>query len=290
MAGYEGRDEVLSPVEGLVIAVKPEDGWLAVEDDRGIVVDCGHMDSIRPEIREGGRVVRGQPVGLVGRKGPSGNYSHLHLGLYLRRADFEADRPCRNLNLTPWIVEAYRAATGTTLLAVARPHLTAPTGEKIVFDGRNSVAYGGRIVSYRWEFSDGSSASGPVAEKAFDRPGVHTAVLRIEDDRGGRDADVCRARIYTAGRPEDMLATLFFTASPTGGLKAGRVVHFRGWPQGGDAGRIRLDFGDGSPSLDYEAFTDAAHRFGKPGLYIVTAHAEKDGRTATEKLKIVVSD
>jgi murein DD-endopeptidase MepM/ murein hydrolase activator NlpD len=288
LAGFEGRDKVVSPVEGKAIAVRPDEGWVAIEDDRGIVIDCGHMDSIHPGIEEGVAVKRGQEVGVLGRKGPSGNYSHLHLGLYLSRADFEDDRPCRNLNLYPWILAAYQAATGTQLVAVARPHHTARTGEKVVFDGTNSVVFGGKIVSYRWEFSDGTSDEGPLAAKVFDRPGAYTAILRIEDDRGGCDFDICRVRVYTASQPEDVLTTLFFSVSPSFGLGPGESIHFRGWPQGGDPGLIRLDFGDGTVCENYEPYSDIEHRYNKPGIYIVTASAEEDGRPAMTKLKVVI--
>jgi murein DD-endopeptidase MepM/ murein hydrolase activator NlpD len=288
MAGFEGRDKVVSPIEGKAIAVRPDIGWVAIEDDRGIVVDCGHMDSIRSGIQEGDSVKKGEDLGIVGRKGPSGNYSHLHLGLYLSREDFEADRPCRNINLYPWIVAAYQKAPGTGLLAVARPHHTALTGEKVVFDGTNSVAFEGKIVSYRWDFPDGSTVDGPVAAKVFDRPGAYTAVLHIEDDRGGRDLDISRVRVYSARRPEDVLTTLFFTVSPSLGLKPGESIHFRGWPQGGRVGPIRLDFGDGMVLEGYLPFSDVEHRYVEPGVYIVTASADKNGRPAMTKLKIIV--
>jgi hypothetical protein len=288
MAGFEGRDRVVCPIEGKVIAVRPDEGWVAVEDDRGIVIDCGHMDTIHPEIREGAGVRRGQEVGVLGRKGPSGNYSHLHVGLYLSRKDFEADRPCRNLNLYPWVLTAFRAATGIELVAVARPHHTAPTGEKVAFDGRHSIAFGGRVVSYRWEFPDGTSEFGPVAAKVFDRPGAYAAVLRVEDDRGRYDLDVCRVRVYSAAQPEDILTTLFFSVSPSLGLHPVEAVRFRGWPQGGEAGPIRLDFGDGTVLEDYRPFSDVEHKYAAPGIYIFTASTEKDGRPAMTKLKVVV--
>jgi hypothetical protein len=288
LAGFEGRDKVVSPIEGKVIAVRPDIGWVAVEDDRGIVIDCGHLDSIHPRIEEGLALKKGDELGVVGRKGPSGNYSHLHLGMYLSRGDFEADRPCRNINLFPWILAAYQTAAGARLMAVARPHHTALTGEKVIFDGRNSVAFGGTIVSYRWEFPDGTTSDGPVAAKVFDRPGAYTAVLHIKDDRGGRDSDICRVRVYTAAQPEDVLTTLFFTVSPSLSLKSGGNVHFRGWPQGGEAGPIRLDFGDGTVLEGYQPFSDVEHRYAEPGMYIITAAAEKDGRPAMTKLKLVI--
>lgn len=288
MAGFEGRDKVVSPIDGKAIAVRSDEGWVAIEDDRGFVIDCGHMNAIRPEIREGVAVKRGQEVGVIGQKGPSGNYCHLHLGLYLSRKDFETDRPCRNLNLYPWILAAYQAAAGARLVAVARPHHTALTGEKVVFDGTNSVAFGGKIVSYRWEFPDGTIDEGPDATRVFDRAGAYAVALRVEDDRGGRDLDICRVRVYSARQPEDLLTTLFFAVSPSIGVRTGSSVHFRGWPQGGDAGPLRLDFGDGTVCENYEPYSDIEHRYDKPGIYIVTASAENDGLPAMTKLKVVV--
>jgi len=173
-------------------------------------------------------------------------------------------------------------------LAMARPHRTALTGEKVVFDGTNSVALGGQIISYCWEFPDGTSTDGPTATRVFDRPGAYAVVLHVEDDRGGRDFDICRVRIYSAQLPEDMLTTLFFSVSPSFGIRPGQAVHFRGWPQGGDAGPIRLDFGDGTALDDYQPFSEVKHYYEKPEIYIVTASAEKDGRPAMTKLKVVV--
>ncbi len=289
MAGFEGRDRVVAPIDGTVIAVVPKDGWVGIEDDRGIVMDLGHLDSIRPEIKVGMAIRRGQPVGIVGRKGPSGNYSHLHHGIFLSRADFDADRSSRNVNLYPWVREAYRAASGARLMAVARPHHTARTGEAVLFDGGQSEAFGGKVVSYRWEFSDGSVAEGPAVKKAFDRPGYYAVVLRVEDDRGGRDFDVSQVRVYTAAVPEDVLTTLFFTGWPSAGARAGEAVHFKGWPEGGTTGPIRVDFGDGTAALeDYRPETDVEHVYAKPGAYVVTASAEAAGRPAIAKIKMVV--
>ncbi len=63
---------------------------------------------------------------------------------------------------------------------------------------------------------------------------------------------------------------------------------FRGWPQGGEAGPIRLDFGDGTILEAYQPFSDVEHRYAENGIYIVTASAERDGRPAMIKLKVVV--
>lgn len=46
-------------------------------------------------------------------------------------------------------------------------------GDKVLFDGSNSISFKSNldcrqtsITSFKWEFHDGASANGPVAEKA----------------------------------------------------------------------------------------------------------------------------
>jgi len=62
----------------------------------------------------------------------------------------------------------------------------------------------------------------------------------------------------------------------------------KGWPQGGETGPIRLDFGDGTALQSYEPFSEVKHCYAEPGTYLVTASAEKDGRPAMTKLKAAV--
>ena len=39
-------------------------------------------------------------------------------------------------------------------------------GDKVLFYGSNSISFKSNITSFKWEFHDGASANGPVAEKA----------------------------------------------------------------------------------------------------------------------------
>ena len=64
----------------------------------------------------------GQKIGMLGKTGPSGNFSHLHLGSYLTRHDLDVDNRDKRLNLYPWLVTAYQAQHPKGLLAMARPH------------------------------------------------------------------------------------------------------------------------------------------------------------------------
>lgn len=286
-AGYEGRERVASAIAGTVVRADRGEGTLAVRDDRGVTIVYGHLDSILSGIREGSRVERGQWVGMLGRRGGSGNFSHLHVGIYLTDSERLEDRMNRNLNLYPWLVAAYRASAGPELMAVARPHHTACTGEKVAFDGSKSLPGKSRIAKYEWVFEDGSRAPGPRAERTYGKPGCYVATLWVEDEAGARDVDFARVKVFSRSRREDAIPTLFATQWPTKGVRPGDPVNFRIWPQGGDPGPIEIDFGDGSSSKGYVPYSAIAHVFSKPGIYVVTVSAPFP---AAEKLKVIVEE
>lgn len=288
MAGFEGRDEVLACVDATVIGVYPDEGTILFEDDRGIVFEYGHMEKILPEIKNGVAVKRGQKLGLLGRRGGSGNFSHLHVGAYLSTDDLSSGRNCRNLNLYPWLMEAFRKVSGRTLFAVARPHHAVQTGETVRFDGTRSLSYGSKIRKYRWEFHDETSVDGAQAEKVYDRPGTYMAALWVEDERGLKDVDFCKVKVYSKDKVEDVMPIFFLTYSPSRDIRAGQTVYFRGWPQGEEAGAIRIDFGDGTVIEKYTPYSGVRHAFRKPGIHIVTATTTAVGFSVTQKVKVIV--
>jgi hypothetical protein len=284
LAGYEGGEEIVSAADGTVLRFWP-DGEnrcsVAVQDAEGCEWGYVHLATFAPEIVLGARVRRGQKLGTLGKTGPSGNFAHLH---FSRR--FEK----RNLNLYPWLVAAYEAAHPKGLFAVARPHHMVLAGEKELFDGSNSLAFGGRrIVEWRWIFHDGQSVQQAKAERAFDKPGAYVAELRVRDDRGVEDVDFCQVKVFSAPAPERVMPHIFMTTTPTENIRSGQPVRFRFWFQGSGGGPMTVDFGDGTRLDDYRSYTELTHRFQTPGLHVVTAHCEADGKPVTNKLKVVVS-
>ena len=288
-AAYEGREGVVCCIDSEVVLVDADQGTVIFEDDQGFVVEYGHLDSIDPAIRPGARVVAGQPVGLVGRKGPSGNFSHLHVGAYLSRDYLDLNRNNRALNLYPWLVAAYLDRSKAGLHAVARPHHAVRTGETVRFDGARSIAARSKIVSYRWVFDDGEEVDGPAAERTFERPGQYTAALWIEDDQGARDVDFCKIKVFSAAEPEPVIPALYMTCAPTKLIDVNQPVSFRFWHQGGVADSISIDFGDGMKIDDYESYSEVAHLFTREGIHIVTASALIDGIPVLGKIKVVVN-
>lgn len=58
----------------------------------------------------------------------------------------------------------------------------------VVLSGAESKApKGGTLISYEWEFSDGSTATGIVVTHTFSANGTYTVKLTVTDDRGEKD-------------------------------------------------------------------------------------------------------
>lgn len=60
-------------------------------------------------------------------------------------------------------------------------------GVNVHFDGAGSTDIDGTVVSFAWEFGDGSTATGPTFDHAFAAAGTFTVVLTVTDDKGATD-------------------------------------------------------------------------------------------------------
>jgi hypothetical protein len=171
---------------------------------------------------------------------------------------------------------------------VARPHLTVSTGEKVLFDGSNSLGFGTKIVSYKWILPDGQTVNGMSAEKVFDKPGVYIAELWIKDEAGRNNVDFFKTRVFTASTPEGSIPTIFMTHYPTNNITVDQPVFFRFWLQGVKDKPVKVDFGDGTAINDYLSYTEINHKFKSPGIHIVTTSSTINGHSITQKQKVVV--
>ena len=291
-AGYEGRQQIMSCTDGTVINLSHDrkHKFIVIQDDDGFIWDYCHFDSIAPGVKKGVQIKQGQTVGVLGKTGPSGNFAHLHVGTYLSKSDLDANRSNRRLNLYPWMVTAYSKQCLRTLYAVARPHLTASTGEKVVLDASRSLSFGPGIVSYQWILPDGKTVNAIKAETTFDKPGVYISTLWIKDERGREDVDFYKVKVFTASSPEGSVPTIFMTHIPARDIVVDQPVLFRLWLQGVESRPIEVDFGDGTVVRNYVSYSEVQHKFTSPGIHIVTARSTIDGKPIMQKQKIVVGE
>jgi murein DD-endopeptidase MepM/ murein hydrolase activator NlpD len=288
LAGYECRQKVISCINGTAVQVDSQEGSMSIRDDRGFIINYGHLDSILPGIKVGSPIKQGQWVGMLGKRGASGNFSHLHIGAYLSESAMAMDRPNCNLNLYPWLVAAYQNERGTGLYAVAGPHKTALTGEKVIFDGSNSMAFKSDITSFKWEFNDGTSVNVPTAEKVYDKPGCYMASLWVKDSHGDLDVDFCKVKVFSRSAPEKVIPAFFVTYYPSAEVYVDEPVNFRIWPQGMEVENIKVDFGDGTIIQDYRPYSAITHKFKEPRIYIITVTGTAEKLPVTQKVKIIV--
>jgi hypothetical protein len=287
-AGYEGRQKVVSCIDGEVVRVDAREGDLSIRDDAGFILYYGHLDAILSGIEAGARIERGQWVGMLGRRGASGNFAHLHVGAYLSDSAMNMGRLNRNLNLYPWLIAAYQKANPAQLHAVARPHKVALTGDRVIFDASSSMASGSKITSYTWQFHDKTFENESVAERVYEKPGCYTATLWVEDDQGHRDVDFCKVKVYSRSAVEDVVPTLFVTYTPSMDVRVNQPVYFRIWPQGLHVESIAVDFGDGTVLVNYRPYSAITHRFKQPGIHVVTITGHSGTLPVAQKVKVVV--
>ena len=105
--------------------VGPRSDVIYLRDDRGWFYRYSHLDSIDPAVQLGARVKLGQKIGMLGKEGGSGGWSHLHF-------DIVAPQPSGRWGILEgyaFLWQAYHQAAGTRLQAVARLRQLAGMGE-----------------------------------------------------------------------------------------------------------------------------------------------------------------
>jgi chitodextrinase len=69
-------------------------------------------------------------------------------------------------------------------IAVIRYELLGKTGVRFRFDGSGSTDPDGSIVSYHWDFGDGTTSEEPIIIHTYAEYGRHVITLTVTDDEG----------------------------------------------------------------------------------------------------------
>ncbi|RLF52970.1 MAG: hypothetical protein DRN24_02365, partial [Thermoplasmata archaeon] len=165
---------------------------------------------------------------------------------------------------------------------------SANLGAPVYFDGSGSSDPNNDIVSYSWDFGDGSSGSGKYVTHTYDAAGVYNVTLTVTDDDGFSDTDDTTATItYTPPSITDVHAD----PNPTWLEASGW-----GWTT------IYVTVSDGIPDFTYtfyyngntasevtsERSTSKNIGFDTPGNYTVTVTVE-DGNGYSDQEQITVT-
>jgi murein DD-endopeptidase MepM/ murein hydrolase activator NlpD len=289
IGGAEAMVDVVAATDGLVVSsgkvVLPGHDNTPVQsrydvvyllDERGWYYRYSHLHTILADVKPGARVKMGQRIGVLGKEGGSGGWSHLHF-------DIAGRQPSGKWGIIEgyaFLWEAYVREHKPRLIAVARPHQLAAVGEKVTLDGSRSWAAGGMIAAYEWRFTDGESATGSTTQRIYSKPGVYSEVLKITDAEGRTDYDFAVVNVVDKAHPDRLPPSIHAVYAPTFGIKPGDPVTFLVRTFRTTDGKETWDFGDGSPKvvvqsdgnvvkLAKDGYARTVHAFTQAGHYVV---------------------
>lgn len=82
-------------------------------------------------------------------------------------------------------------------IAAAGPDQTTLVGLVVTFDGSGSYDPDGSIVSYVWNFGDGSSGTGQTSSHVYASSGLKTVTLTVTDNDGLNGSDIVAVTVKT---------------------------------------------------------------------------------------------
>lgn len=165
-------------------------------------------------------------------------------------------------------------------------------GETIgVFGAGDSRDPDGHIVSWNWNFGDGTTGSGPDTGHFYSAPGKYLVTLTVTDNRQAVASTTVEVDIAGKAAPQPD------TAANTPPVPVHTHEQFPGHPimvfHGGTSHdkeshitRFHWDFGDGKQGEGM----DVAHDYGKPGAYDVTfTVTDANGSSASSVFTVTVA-
>jgi murein DD-endopeptidase MepM/ murein hydrolase activator NlpD len=309
--GCEGMTEILAATDGLVVSarkdalpgykgtpVSPRYDVVYVLDARGWYYRYSHFYSIDENIKPGVRVKAGERLGLLGKEGGSGGWSHFHFDITCRQPSGKWG--CQEAFGFVW--EAYQKQHQPKLVAVARPHQLVLTGQTLELDASRSWSADGKIAGYKWTFTDGTTAEGSKVKRTYARPGYYSEAVQVSDAAGRIDYDFAIVIAVDQEHRERLPPSLHVVHHPTLGIRPGDEVTLKARTFGTTAGQETWDFGDGSPkaqtrsdgnvvALAKDGYVVVKHRFQKPGHYLVRVErTDQYGQTAVGCVHVAVGD
>ncbi|MGO2806675.1 MAG: PKD domain-containing protein [Glutamicibacter arilaitensis] len=173
--------------------------------------------------------------------------------------------------LTLTVTDA-QGATGTTTQEVTVQEAnTAPvamvssviTDLSVELDASASTDADGEIVSYEWNFADGTTATGPVVEHTYAATDVYLITLVLTDNDGAQTTEEILVQVFEAGLKDPTPAFVSSTDQLELTVDASESKN----PEiGGEITGYEWDFGDSGTASG----VTAKHTYAEAGTYDVT--------------------
>ena len=310
IGGSEGLVEVVAATDARVVSagelvieghkkdtpVSPRYDVVYLLDARGWYYRYSHLKEIDKSIVPGRIISQGERIGLLGKEGGSGGWSHLHFEIKSRQPSGKWGTQ----EGYAFLWEAYLKQYKPPVIAVARPHHVVFTGETARLDGSRSWAASGEVASFQWQLHDGSSDTTPRVDKTYSKPGRYSEVLRVTDKTGNVAYDFAVVVVVDREHPNRLIPSIHPNFYPTHDIHPGDPITFKVRTFNTTSGKESWDFGDGSPAVEVQSDGNAVklaadgyaitkHTYKKPGDYIVTVkRSDQHGVAAVGHLHVRV--
>ena len=158
-----------------------------------------------------------------------------------------------------------------------------PTNVDIFFNATSATAATGRtIVSYSWEFGDGTGASGPIVSHKFAGAGNFVVTLTVTDDAGSKTQNSQTLNVGTAAsEPSADFSTTVAGRTVTVNASASKPG------TGATIVNYKFDYGDGN----FENVTTPvqSHTYTGPGTFIILLEVtDSNGKKATTTKSVTI--
>lgn len=290
IGGSEGQVEVIAATDALVVSsgeqildeyrrdtpARTRYDVVYLLDGRGWFYRYSHFQKIDPHVVPGRYVKMGERLGLLGKEGGSGGWTHLHFEPVARQPSGKWGTQ----EGYAFLWEAYLREHKPAVIAVARPHHLIRAGESVELDGSRSWAHSGKIAEYRWTLSNGQTSREPRFRQTYDKPGVFSEVLEVRDASGKAAYDFAVVQVHDPARPAERPPTIHAAYYPTLGIKPGEPVTFKVRSFGAKDCEETWNFRDGTAAVKVhsdgnanqhapDGYAATTHSFSKPGSYLV---------------------
>lgn len=306
----EGRTEVIAATDALVVQrgeivlaghehdtpASPRYDVVYLLDGRGWYYRYSHLKEIASNIQPGALIRQGDPVGIAGKEGASGGWSHLHFEIKSRQPSGKWGTQAAYA----FLHEAYVHQFGLKLYANARLAQLIVAGESARLDGSGSWSADGAITEYAWLLTEGTRFGAHV-DLTYDTPGFYCETLKVTDATGEVAYDFAYVMVLDPADLTRYTASLNMNHHPARDIAPGDEITFNVRAFRMKGGVETWDFGDGSPTrttcspenaepLAPEGYAAITHHYAHPGDYIVAVERTADnGQTARAKAWIRVA-
>ena len=313
IGGSEALTEVMAATDALVVSVgeevlgghaedtpvSPRYDVVYLMDERGWYYRYSHLHTIDEAIKPGRTIEQGTLIGLVGKEGASGGWTHLHFEIKSRQPSGKWGTQAGYA----FIWQAYVAEFEPDVIAVARPQQFVRVGEVVTLDGSLSWCRSGDVARYEWTLGDGSTAEGTELERVYDEPGTYSEILRVSDSAGNSAYDFAFVQVIGREETERYAPRLHAVYHPTTEIRPGDPVTFKVRSFNVDGpGEETWNFGDGSEPVSVrsdgnsqpraaDGYAVTTHVFESPGDYLVTVERVRaDGVKGIARLHVRVEE